>query len=388
MADNMVTGPEARSAWIAIARNNARYDLADFGRQLYWNIRRKPASLGHITAMLARSVYMISHIYFLRFVVIRRPICLIGCIGRLGDIVSAEPVARFARRELPDAAVVWCCKDEYVPIVRHFGAVDRVVQVKCVSEWVLIANFLKLQNKINLEISGNHTCVLCWATLNKNYASNNISLDNYYSQPNLLAAQCLSAGISPLSDSPILDSDQSAVAVVASLTLPADFIVVHCVSSEARRDWPAGRWRELVRDLTEKRGLVVVEVGLKPVASLPDNPRSISLCGRLSVLETAEVIRRARLFIGVDSGPAHIAHAVGTRGVILLGAYRNFKRYTPYSGAYVDGRLAELVRAEGPAATLTVETVVAAVERGLLAAASPAASVRASDNRPADPNDI
>ena len=82
-------------------------------------------------------------------------------------------------------------------------------------------------------------------------------------------------------------------------------------------------------------GLVVIDVGAgkatKP-APLPDG--AISLFNRLPILQTAEVIRRARFFIGVDSGPAHLANAVQTPGIVLLGRLGKFRQYMPFTGFY------------------------------------------------------
>jgi ADP-heptose:LPS heptosyltransferase len=45
----------------------------------------------------------------------------------------------------------------------------------------------------------------------------------------------------------------------------------------------------------------------------------ISLAGRLSLAESAAVIRASRLFIGGDSGLGHLAVALGTPTVLLFG---------------------------------------------------------------------
>ena len=60
----------------------------------------------------------------------------------------------------------------------------------------------------------------------------------------------------------------------------------------------------------------------------------IDLVNRTSLLETAEVIRRARFYIGIDSGPAHLANAVKTPGIVLLGRIGYFRQYTPFTGFY------------------------------------------------------
>ena len=87
---------------------------------------------------------------------------------------------------------------------------------------------------------------------------------------------------------------------------------------------------------------------------------SKSICGELTILESAEVIRRAKLFIGIDSGPAHLANALGTPGVILMGSYLGFERYIPFSGHYGDGSNARLIFTDGPACLIDVNDVVQA----------------------------
>src|SRR5690606_26937399 len=107
--------------------------------------------------------------------------------------------------------------------------------------------------------------------------------------------------------------------MVDSLNLPDNYIVFHGKSNYHEKDWPAENWQKLIHWLTETRGYQVVEIGLESV--IPDfkSANYRSLCGRLSILETAEVIKRGKYFIGLDSGPSHLANATGTFGFILMG---------------------------------------------------------------------
>jgi ADP-heptose:LPS heptosyltransferase len=63
--------------------------------------------------------------------------------------------------------------------------------------------------------------------------------------------------------------------------------------------------------------------------------------GHRSLKETARAIRAARLFIGCDTGPLHIAVAVGTPAVSLFGA-SDPARTGPF------GRAAEIVSKPAP----------------------------------------
>jgi ADP-heptose:LPS heptosyltransferase len=80
------------------------------------------------------------------------------------------------------------------------------------------------------------------------------------------------------------------------------------------------------------------------------------------------VLRRAVAFAGVESGPAHLANAVGTYGVILTGRYEAFEKYITYSGRYATGENAELIQHAGPPADIPVDRVFAALAARLRSA--------------------
>jgi heptosyltransferase-3 len=57
---------------------------------------------------------------------------------------------------------------------------------------------------------------------------------------------------------------------------------------------------------------------IERILALVESP-PVNFSGKLSLKSLAAVARRARLFIGVDSAPMHIAAAVGTPVVTLFG---------------------------------------------------------------------
>jgi len=94
-------------------------------------------------------------------------------------------------------------------------------------------------------------------------------------------------------------------------------VLVHARASQACKHWPDARWRELATRLV-KHGCRVVEVGVgRPVLEAAD-----SLVGRTSVRELARFLAQAEVVVGDDSGPLHLALAVGTRVVGIFGATR------------------------------------------------------------------
>ena len=106
----------------------------------------------------------------------------------------------------------------------------------------------------------------------------------------------------------------------------------------------------------KKYHIPVCEIGMTQFIKKSPNMYK-SLCGKLTILESAEVIRRAKLFIGIDSGPAHLANAVGTPGIVLMGSYLGFNKYNPFSGDYGNGSNAKLIYSDNLVDNISYETV-------------------------------
>lgn len=102
------------------------------------------------------------------------------------------------------------------------------------------------------------------------------------------------------------------------------FIAVHPWSSNPLKVWPLDRYRQLVRRLTGDLAVPVVLIGgAESRGAFAAGPSAgaavVDLIGRLSLRELAGVLQRARLLVSNDSGPVHLAAAVGTKTVVLFG---------------------------------------------------------------------
>jgi len=94
-------------------------------------------------------------------------------------------------------------------------------------------------------------------------------------------------------------------------------VVLHIGAGNRLRNWGARNLAELARRLEALPGIRVVLAGgpEDPAAEravLEEAPNVRSLVGRLDLQETAALIGRAALFAGPDSGPMHMAAALGT----------------------------------------------------------------------------
>ena len=92
-------------------------------------------------------------------------------------------------------------------------------------------------------------------------------------------------------------------------------------------------WNRLARSLTLK-GFTVIEIGTERVIDANHNDRVIDYTGKKDLQELAAIVRDAKLFIGVDSAFGHMANCFKTPSIILLGKYKTFDTYLPYSGPF------------------------------------------------------
>ena len=113
-------------------------------------------------------------------------------------------------------------------------------------------------------------------------------------------------------------------APVSGFGLPEEFALLVPGGSPRRtgKRWPAARYAALARRLSE-RGLTPVRIGADAerdvIAAIADRcTHAIDLCGRTSLAQLASLCRRARVAVGNDTGPMHVAALAGCGTVVLF----------------------------------------------------------------------
>ena len=96
--------------------------------------------------------------------------------------------------------------------------------------------------------------------------------------------------------------------------------------AESRR-WGSERYMDLIEELIDGFGLRVALVGSADdqksgdeIVTMLDDEHVANLAGKTSLRELAAICSTAKVFVGNDSGPAHLAAAVGAPIVVLSGA--------------------------------------------------------------------
>lgn len=156
------------------------------------------------------------------------------------------------------------------------------------------------------------------------------------------------------------------------------WLAINMGGKAVRNDWGIERWRSLMRRLSATLG----EHALLIVGAAEDSARAadiatiwpgpvIDACGKLSPRASAAALEGARLFIGHDSGPLHLAACVAVPCVGLYGDGNRPSKWHPYGSGHT------ILHEMRGVDAITVDQVAGAVLAyfPLVARAVPAASM-------------
>ena len=117
-----------------------------------------------------------------------------------------------------------------------------------------------------------------------------------------------------------------------------DFIVcIHPGAGYLSKRWLPKKWAQAIDRLSQEFKAKIIIVGAKGEKVLLNNIKEVAgagiidAVGETSLGELAALLKRASLFIGTDSGPGHIASAVGVPSVILYSGTNDSKQWMPLS---------------------------------------------------------
>lgn len=111
-----------------------------------------------------------------------------------------------------------------------------------------------------------------------------------------------------------------------SVAVRERLFAIHPGSGAEIKLWTATGFAKVGRQLVDQRGGTVIITGAaserplaEDIAELMDRRRVVVVAGRTSLGQLAVLFRRCEVVIGVDSGPMHLAVAMGTPTVHLFG---------------------------------------------------------------------
>lgn len=121
-----------------------------------------------------------------------------------------------------------------------------------------------------------------------------------------------------------------------------NLVALHPWASDPAKEWPQENFRKLTESLPAQTGARIVIIGGRQ-----EYPRSLEFCrnlkaynltGKTTLLQLASLLKRCKLLISGDSGPMHLAAAVGTP---VIAIFRNDipgkspKRWGPWGSGHI-----------------------------------------------------
>ncbi|HEX5411199.1 MAG TPA: glycosyltransferase family 9 protein [Terriglobia bacterium] len=287
-----------------------------------------------------------------------RPRILIVRAGAIGDTLMATPLVRAVRKTFPECHLVFLCSSTALDVIRYNPHIDQAIPVtyRHLPVWLSRekSRIRSALRKLDLD----------WALVLESHPSF-VDLVKKGGSRRIIAysGEDQAEGFEPARFDPLKHSIENHLELARPLRLRQDGFQMELnnqpetIKTVARRlekagiasgdclvgihagwggrartpeqtrlrSWPPDRFAEVVRWLVKERRAQVVLTG-----SAADRPltryiahtagvRCLDVAGELSLPKLAALIGRMNVYLTVDSGPAHMAAALGTSLITLWG---------------------------------------------------------------------
>jgi heptosyltransferase-1 len=285
----------------------------------------------------------------------------------LGDIVLALPALSALRRSFPKAKISWFIRPEFAPLLKNHPDLseailfDRKFLGKAWYNPRAFAALISLIWRLNrrkfdavFDLQGLfRTASLAWLSGCKRrfgmagagefghiFYSHKIAQDkdsihlvNYYLKI-IRAAGALNTDVQF-----VLPVDSAAEDAVKKLLktngINDSYAVFVPTSARSDKCWPVERFAALANKVSKKFGLSIIATGAASEKDTVENLKNLAnvpianFAGATSISELVALLKSVRLVVSNDTGPGHIAAALGVPVVMLFGP-TNPARVAPY----------------------------------------------------------
>ncbi len=285
----------------------------------------------------------------------------------LGDIVLALPALRALRLSFPEAKISWLVRPEFAPLLENHPHLDEIVTFdrKLLGKaWFLPRAFGALMSLISklrqskfdviFDFQGLfRTASLAWLSGCKTrfgmanareFATffythkvtqeiENIHMTDFYLKI-IQAAGASDFGVEfGFPQNP--EVKDSVDKLLTSRGIKENYAVLISGSAHQDKCWPPERFAQLAEKISSQYNLSIVATGSASEAGIIEKVKEktdvtiMSLAGQTSLSQLVALLKHARLVVSNDTGPGHIAAALGVPLVIMFGR-ANPIRLHPY----------------------------------------------------------
>lgn len=275
------------------------------------------------------------------------PRILIVLMGALGDVVRGMAIVAEIKRGLPAAHIAWLVEPKWESVVRSHPQIDEVLVFQRARPLAGVLELRSLLRARKFDIcldlqrhfKSGFFAWLSSAPRRIGFNRRDSKEFNWLFQTETLAPwsdsdskleqylhfvrrlgfeprQTLDFGFSAIN----LEGQRPELACFATKS----YAMLILGASWASKAWPAQGYEELLQILSTRFAAPVLLVGDTKELSLAEElatrfPFCHNLIGKTSLVELIALLKNASFAVGPDSGPAHLAAAVGTSHVTLFG---------------------------------------------------------------------
>jgi heptosyltransferase I len=281
-------------------------------------------------------------------------------LGSIGDIVHTLPALKAVRSALPDAEISWVVEERVAEILRGNELIDNLIEVdtralrdfgRGVDEMIAgaraqIRGLRSFEFDVAIDLQGLWKSALVaklsgaprrWGFSREDLrepGSRVLLTDTVKTEPQInvvrknlaLAAGALNIGVPDSGfEFPITTSDEhKREAGEITDAAGGEFAILNPSGGWVTKLWHAEKFGALADRLWEQKGIASVVVTGPGEDELAERVRAATHSGRTifakpSLKGLYELAKRARVFVGGDTGPTHIAVAAGAPVVGLFG---------------------------------------------------------------------
>lgn len=285
-------------------------------------------------------------------------------MSAIGDVIHALPVSYALKEAFPDAKVTWVVETAAYDLLTNNPYIDEILLfeknkfrsigglIKNLPSFSSVLKQKKIDVSLDLQGLGKSGVIAflsgaplklgcCRMREGSNWVSrpvcgshqNGHIVEQYLDVVRQLGGK-VGKVIFPLEITVEEQALAKRITTQAGMDMDSKYIILAIGANWPNKRWPTAYFAQLV-DAIYHQGMVPVMIGgsgdqqlAQEILSMADIP-PVDLTGKTTLKQLAYIIKKAEALVGGDTGPMHLAVAVGTPTVALMGP-TDARRNGPY----------------------------------------------------------
>ena len=261
----------------------------------------------------------------------------------MGDTVLTTPALSILKSARPDLQIFVVVEQPWDRLLEGNPDIAGVITLDRAGRWRAIAALRRTRPELCLNLHGGSTsaCLTALSGARWKAGFTHFPFQAVYNVKIPRAQEILERA----SDAPVHTAEHLASAVfylgaepceipaarlsASPASRAAPYAVMHVGAAYFTKQWPAEHFAELARWLRRSQGLEPIVIAGPGQGELLSGMKEFTTFDNLSLGEMMALVKGAELFVGNDSGPAHVAAAFGVPCVVIFGS-SNSKVWHPW----------------------------------------------------------